>query len=244
MVGVVWGTVEVVEVVLVVLGEVVVVVLGEVVVVVLGEVVVVVLGEVVVVVLGEVVVVVLGEVVVEEVDEAVDVVVGGGVVVVVAAPGQTCVTLNVDPSWPFVTCAVALRIVSFEATFTFTNFGLLITVPLTVRALWNVAERLTKASPCEAGSTRVHPGSRVAQLKRVPDTLPCPGFKVAFVVAALAVRPARIASAARAATIDTVPIPASHLRREPCASDIWPPRELLLVGTYSPKPVRFQTASA
>lgn len=86
------------------------------------------------------------------------VVVFGYVVVVVPSPLQTCVTLNVDPSWPPVICAVALRIVSLNGTCTLANFGFDSTVPCTVPAVAKVAERLTNASPCESGNTKIHPG--------------------------------------------------------------------------------------
>ena len=148
----------------VVVGASVVVVVGASVVVVVGASVVVVVGASVVVVVGcSVVVVVVGAAVVVVVACAtvVDVVVGAAVVDVVddeVSPAQTCVTLNVAPLGPFVTCAVALKIVSVRGTCTDANFGFDNTVPDTVPAVANVAERDTNASPSAAGSTKIQPG--------------------------------------------------------------------------------------
>jgi hypothetical protein len=89
------------------------------------------------------------------------VVVGGAVVVVVVdppSPSHTCVRLNVESSSPPTICAVALKSLSVSGTLTLANLSLTSTVPETVPAVWNVADRLTNASPWESGSTKIHPG--------------------------------------------------------------------------------------
>jgi hypothetical protein len=52
---------------------------------------------------------------------------------------------------------VALKTVSDGGAATFANFVLASTVPATVPAAWNVADKLTNASPSAAGNTKIHP---------------------------------------------------------------------------------------